>query len=118
MLLHSVRDIFWKEKGIVLFQEQLSNFSGAEKMEYKASQTESGELHREEQAAQAEIGELWERQERHSEPSLQGDGCKHFSQDVRWIVKTVTKLKVTENGGLKDQIIGKQWVIGEKSEKG
>lgn len=28
MLLHSVRDIFWKEEGIVLFQEQLSNFSG------------------------------------------------------------------------------------------
>lgn len=115
MLLHSVRDIFWKEKGIVLFQEQLSNFSGSEKMECKASQMESGESHREERAAQAEIGE---RQERHSEPSLQGDGCKHFSQDVRCIVKTVTKLKVTENGGLKDQNIGKQWVIGEKSEKG
>lgn len=58
MLLHSVRDIFWKEKGIVLFQEQLSNFSGSEKMECKANQMESGESHREERAAQAEIGEL------------------------------------------------------------
>lgn len=66
----------------MLFQEQLSNFSGKRLLE--CSQTESGERHKG-PVAQAERGELWEA------GSTFRTKCpwqyKHFSQDARRVLR-------------------------------